>query len=82
MLNSVQGRFRPCLSSWAPPHHTQLAANHKSPALLLCSGALITLILGYAVSSLEGWELILGAPYTASSPPNSHCLRATEGFSN
>lgn len=54
MLNSVQGGFRPCLSSWAPSHHTQLAANHKSPALLLCSGALKNLTLGYVVSSLEG----------------------------
>lgn len=84
MLNSVQSRFRPCLSLCAPPNHTQLAVSHRSPARLLRSDALKNLILGCAVSSLEGWELSLGALCMAwaSSHPNSHCLQTIAGFSN
>ena len=84
LLNSVQSRFRPCLSLCAPPNHTQLAVSHRSPALLLHSDALKNLILGCAVSSLEGWELSLGALCMAwaSSHPNSRCLQTIAGFSN
>lgn len=83
MLNSMQSRFRPCLSLCAPPIHTQLAVSHRSPALLLGSDALKNLILGCAVSNLEGWELSLGALCVAwtSSHPNSHCLQTIAGFS-
>lgn len=55
VLNSVQSRFRPCLSMGAAPHHTHLAANHKEPCPTSVFRCFEKPDLGCVVSSLEGW---------------------------